>query len=74
LIRLDFDEKTIRVSGYRIQDLDEAQKDYLEAERSKGANDAVLVSVESMKALKRAYPNYFLDIHEFIDAVREGIH
>jgi hypothetical protein len=35
----------------------------------KSGLDAVLVSVESVKALKQAYPNYFLDTHRFLDAV-----
>lgn len=31
--------------------------------------DAVLVSAESLDALKKAYPNYFLDAEQFIDDV-----
>jgi hypothetical protein len=35
--------------------------------------DAVLVTVESIDALRRAYPNYFLDTTVFLDAVEEAI-
>jgi len=32
--------------------------------------DAVLVRVTSFKELKKAYPNYFNDIGEFVDKVK----
>ena len=35
--------------------------------------DAVLVSVDSISSLRRAYPNYFLDTHVFIEAVKEAV-
>ena len=35
--------------------------------------DAVLVTVESLTSLRRAYPNYFLDTSAFITSVREAI-
>jgi hypothetical protein len=35
--------------------------------------DAVLVSVESVTTLQRAYPNYFLDTAPFLDSVEEAI-
>lgn len=35
--------------------------------------DAVLVSVESLSALRRAYPNYFLDTSAFLESVEEAI-
>ena len=48
---------------------------YLAAERaiSDLGADAVLVSVESLATLRRAYPNYFLDTHLFIQAVEQII-
>ena len=39
-----------------------------------GSNsDAVLVSVDSMTSLRRAYPNYFLDTNLFVEAVKAAI-
>lgn len=53
-----------------------AQEQYLEVER-KIANiagaEAVLVSVDSLAQLRRAYPNYFLDSKAFLDALDEAI-
>ena len=44
----------------------------LEIQKEPGAQ-AVLVSVASLTALRRAYPNYFLDIDEFLTAMRTAI-
>ena len=51
----------------------EANETYNLIEKSRGEAkiDAVLVRVSSFSDLKRAYPNYFLDIGEFIDIVEE---
>ena len=35
--------------------------------------DAVLVTVESLASLRRAYPNYFLDTTAFVESVEEAI-
>jgi hypothetical protein len=70
LLELDPSAMKINVLGYRRQDLEKATKDYLEAEKNLSSNsDAVLVSVESMASLRRAYPNYFLDTTRFVEAV-----
>ena len=37
------------------------------------AAEAVLVSVESITALKRAYPNYFLDTRAFLEALEAAL-
>ena len=76
LLQLDSNEKRIRVRGYKLKELEQASNDYLAVERDIGeraGNDAVLVSVESLSALRRAYPNYFLDLKKFIQAVKEAI-
>lgn len=41
----------------------------IESSRNENKIDAVLVRASSIKGLKIAYPNYFADIHEFIDIV-----
>lgn len=69
LIVLDLHEKSVGINTYSKNRLEEANKDYLEIEKdiSKGKNlQAVLVSADSVKLLKQAYPNYFLDTSEFI--------
>ncbi len=75
LLQLDPVAKKVRVTGYTQRELFQATQEYEVAERS-GSNvgvDAVLVSVESIASLKRAYPNYFLDTGVFIKAVEQAI-
>jgi len=75
LLQLDAVAKKVKVTGYTQRELFLATQDYEVAERS-GSNigvDAVLVSVESIASLKRAYPNYFLDTGDFIKAVEHAI-
>jgi hypothetical protein len=54
----------------------EAQEGYQRAEKE-NENDkqvqVVLVSVDSLDALRRAYPNYYADTTEFIEAVKREI-
>jgi hypothetical protein len=52
-----------------------ATKAYQDAETRLAAHpgaDVVLASVSSLRSLKRAYPNYYLDTHAFLDAMREA--
>ena len=73
LLELDPVARQIKVQGYKSNELDRASGEYLDVERKlQSGNDAVLVSVDSVTALRRAYPNYFLDTHVFIEAVKEA--
>ncbi len=75
LLELDPSQRRIRITGYNFAQLAKANSDYLNVEREMlkgGSRDAVLVSVKSFAALKRAYPNYFLDTHRFIQLVNEA--
>lgn len=73
LMSLDPNENRIRITGYQRQQLELANETYLRLEREaiqKASRvDSVLVSVDTFTALKKAYPNYFLDTHRFIEAV-----
>jgi hypothetical protein len=67
---------TLAVQEYAKAQLEQATADYLRVERSlvgRPGAEAVLVSVESLDALRRAYPNYFLDTGVFLTAVEEAI-
>ena len=68
LLALNPKARSVRITGYRASELETANKEYISVERS-GA-DAVLVSVESLSLLRRAYPNYFLDTRVFLNALR----
>jgi len=74
LLRLDASTKQLSITGYLFGDREKASSDYLATERAiqKSGADAVLVSVESLEALRRAYPNYFLDTDVFISAVKKA--
>jgi Region found in RelA / SpoT proteins len=75
LLELDPSAMKIRVSGYKQKDLEQATAHYLDIEKtiSGTSADAVLVSVDSMASLRRAYPNYFLDTNRFVEAVNQAI-
>lgn len=68
LLDLDTRANELKITGYRTGQLSIAQEKYLEIERyskEKPEKDAVLVSVESIGTLPRAYPNYFADTRVF---------
>lgn len=74
LLELFVESSTLVVRGYR--DVVQATEEYRAIEQAiqDDANrDAVLVSVQSLAALRRAYPNYFLDTSAFLDVVRETV-
>lgn len=74
LLQIEPGEHRVTVAGYKTSQLEAAASQYLEIEKTiekGGDKDAVLVSVDSVAALRRAYPNYFADTHVFIGLVRE---
>jgi hypothetical protein len=73
LLELDIAANKLNIKGYKAADIDKATADYLEAEKrlSTKNGDAVLVSVESIAALRRAYPNYYLDTDVFLILVED---
>lgn len=76
LMILDSKERSTRTISYSQEMLPQAQQDYLESEKENNDKpwiQSVLVAVDSVGALRRAYPNFFLDSMAFLDAVREAI-
>ena len=76
LLVLNPAEQTVQVIGFPKNQLSAAQDEYAKIEKeiaSQGGRDAVLVSVDSIASLRRAYPNYFLDTRVFINLVRDVI-
>jgi hypothetical protein len=68
LLTLDPIAGNARIRAYRKEEAKLAQRDYTIAEQrqEKGSlTQIVLVSTSSIKALRRVYPNYFLDTVEF---------
>lgn len=62
--------KEVYVSDYRK--FEEANTNYIEAEKDLKSN-AVLVSAISFDALRKAYPNYFMNITGFLEITRKLI-
>ena len=76
LLTLDPNAQEVTVSGYTSGELDEASREYLAVEKKikdNSGQDAVLVSVDSLASLRRAYPNYFLDTTMFVKLVDETL-
>jgi adenylate cyclase class IV len=76
LLKLVPSEQQIIVTGYSRKQLQQATKKYSETEveiAGKPGAEAVLVSVDSMALLKRAYPNYFLDTDVFLAEVQAAL-
>ena len=62
------EEKTVSITPFARDQLERANVAYAELEKqaSLSGNQVVLVSAGSIESLRRAYPNYFLDTHEFL--------
>ena len=77
LLELDASEMTLEIRGYKGSEVSNAADDYLAAEKrfsAEGAGgDAVLVSVDSLASLRRAYPNYYLDTNMFVELVEKAL-
>lgn len=73
-LELTGDDKNVKITPFARDKLEEANTRYSEAEQSSSAAapvQVVLVSAGSIDSLKRAYPNYFLDTHEFLSQLEK---
>jgi len=69
LVILDPNTMSVNIRSYSQMNLETANKEYGEAEKRITEGEpiqAVLVSAGSIENLRKAYPNYFLDTHEFV--------
>lgn len=72
LLTLDTTQNTIAVTGY--QKRGEASNAIADIEKTKRPDiDAVLVWVNSITNLRAAYPNYYADTKEFLDALDTAV-
>lgn len=74
LLSLDFDDRKLRYKHFR--NLAEAETAYASLEGGEDRAhplDNVLVGVDSVATLRRAYPNYFLDTTTFIGYLRAAM-
>lgn len=76
LLTLDVAKRNLKVSSFRREQAVAAQEAYDAAEKAteKESNiQVVLVSVEDVAALRKAYPSYYVDTKDFITAVEREL-
>lgn len=74
LLTLDVSRRLLKIDPFRKDQSAAAQQAYDAAEKASGTDqDIVLVSVEDIAALRRAYPNYYVDTRGFISAVEREL-
>lgn len=68
-------EHRVNISSFRRDEYARAALELAKAEHEakklNGTIDPVLVAVSDLKSLKKAYPNYFLDVDDFLKQVRK---
>lgn len=75
LLRLDFERKMLNVRAFSTNQINIATEIYNKIESVNNPKiDSVLVSASSFDTLKAAYPNYFTDITDFIDIMRNFLY
>jgi hypothetical protein len=73
LLILDTEKRTLHVERFEKFRASEAQTEYDKAEKNSERSPSVqvvLVSVDDLDALRKAYPNYYVDTRGFISAVQ----
>jgi hypothetical protein len=75
LLTLDLNKKEISFTEYTKEEMPQATQDYLRSEKQGDPSvspgiQSVLVSVSSLRSLRKAYPNYFLDASVFLEALQ----
>jgi predicted naringenin-chalcone synthase len=74
LLDLDPAAESLQITNYREGEIEAATDAYVKVEREAlegRRRDIVLVRANSVEALTRAYPNYFLDTELFLKMVEE---
>lgn len=71
IVYIDLLKRRVRILNYGKGELEQAMGKYaeLESKVKEGESAVVMVHVNSIMDLKKAYPSYFLDTTEFISAI-----
>ncbi|MGV8172056.1 MAG: RelA/SpoT domain-containing protein [Candidatus Woesearchaeota archaeon] len=71
LLNLNLDSRELNMSAFKKSEEERANAEYSKLEekmiKNKENRDIVLVSADTVRDLRKAYPNYFLDAKEFIE-------
>jgi len=76
LLILDTSKRNFKVTSFDQEETERAQQAYENAENETEAGpnvQVVLVSVENLDALRKAYLNYYIDTRDFIAEIRKEI-
>lgn len=73
ILQLNYNTHLLNKIYFRPSEIEKASMtyDYLESMRGNEPIDIVLVRASSFSTVKEAYPNYFMDIGEFVKLVEE---
>ncbi|QWG19911.1 RelA/SpoT domain-containing protein [Bradyrhizobium sediminis] len=74
LLEMNPAQMSIQVTTFKFSESTIANQKYLEVEKklkNTAGAEAVLVSVDSLDAVRKAYPNYFLDTGVFVQLIRD---
>lgn len=75
VMRLDIDNRMVRISSFSKNEFEGAEQLYKEYESQVEVDkknwEVVLISINDIKQLRTAYPNYFLDAKKFADKLDE---
>jgi putative GTP pyrophosphokinase len=73
LLNINIIEMFVNIQIFNKNQFEYATNEYLKLEKTINENEnaVVLVSATSIKTLKKAYPSYFLDTSEFIQAIEK---
>ena len=73
ILRLNYAESTLRIFYFKPSETEEANLAYNKLEKTAEGKsiDVVLVRTASFNVVKAAYPNYFMDIGEFVEIVNK---
>ena len=74
LLKLNLDLREMNIIEYSERQENKAIEDYLSYEKdiyNKKGYDVVLVKTNTLKDLKKAYPNYFLDTKDFVELLKK---
>ena len=75
LLEMNPAQMSIEVTTFKLRESQLANEKYLEIEKklkNTAGAEAVLVSVDSLDAVRKAYPNYFLDTNVFLRLVSDA--
>lgn len=76
ILQLDLATRKLRLVKFKQNQLDRATQRYRELEQEQGErlnSNVVLVSADSVKNVKTAFPNYFADSKRFVNTMGEAL-